>query len=456
MIETIAIVLAAGEGTRMNSSLPKVLHKICGKTLLSHVLSAAGETTDKQIIVIGHAGDKVKQETGEDYTYIMQEQQLGTGHAVKKARDYLNCREVLVLCGDTPLISSEIIQRLLCQHRQEGALGTVLTAELPSPAGYGRIVRGEGGSVLKIIEESEATEQEKKIEEINTGTYCFDGPSLGRVLDDISRKNRQGEYYLTDVMEILSREGKTAACLLPDYRLALGVNTKEQLAEASRVKRELKNRELMLAGVTLIDPATTYIDMEVEIGADTIIYPGTIIEGKSKIGANCILGPDSQLVNAILGDGVVLRYSVVMGSFIGNRTTVGPFAYIRPESEIEQDVKIGDFVEIKKSKIGAGSKVPHLSYVGDAQVGSGVNLGAGTIVVNYDGKKKHRTIIGEGSFVGCNSNLIAPLEIGKESFIAAGSTINKDVPSGSFVLARSDQLVKKGLAKKFLRPKAKE
>ncbi len=453
MSETIAIILAAGEGTRMNSALPKVLHKICGRTLLSHALAAVKEATDRQIIVVGHAREAVKQEVGEDYIYVVQEQQLGTGHAVKKAQDYLHYREVLVLCGDTPLIDAEIIQLLLSRHRQENALGTVLAAELPLATGYGRIVRGENGQVLKIVEESEATEEEKKIREINTGTYCFDGPSLGRVLDNISRENRQGEYYLTDVMEILSIKGKTTACLLPDYRLALGVNTKEQLAEAAQIKRELKNRDLMLAGVTLIDPATTYIDMDVEIGADTTIYPGTIIEGKSTIGRNCTLGPDSQLVNVTLGDGVVLRHSVVIDSFIGNRTTVGPFAYIRPESEIEQDVKIGDFVEIKKSKIEAGSKVPHLSYVGDAQVGPGVNLGAGTIVVNYDGKKKYRTIIGAGSFVGCNSNLIAPLEIGKESFIAAGSTINKDVFPGDFVLARSEQLVKKGLAKKFLKSK---
>lgn len=452
-MNTISVILAAGEGKRMKSSLSKVLHEVCGKSLLGHVLVAAEAVSDRQVVVIGHGKEEVRTAAGEKYDYVVQEEQLGTGHAVKMAREFLSIEEVLILCGDTPLISEEVLRALIAEHRKERSLGTVLTADIPFPTGYGRIIRGERGKVLRIVEEKDASKDERRIHEINTGTYCFHGPSLLTVLDSLSTDNKQGEYYLTDVMEILANQGETAACKLSDHRFSLGVNTKEQLSEAATVMRELKNKKLMLEGVTMPDPTTVYIDVDVEIGMDTVIYPNTIIEGKSKLGKGCKIGPNSHLTDALLGDNITLQHSVIVDSSVAKGSVIGPFAYIRPGTEIGPEVKIGDFVEVKNSKIGAGTKVPHLTYVGDAEIGPKANLGAGTIVVNYDGRVKHKTYIGEGSFIGCNSNLIAPLKIGERAFVAAGSTINNDVPSGSLALARPRQVIKQGLAKKFLKPK---
>ncbi|HHX77069.1 MAG TPA: bifunctional UDP-N-acetylglucosamine diphosphorylase/glucosamine-1-phosphate N-acetyltransferase GlmU, partial [Firmicutes bacterium] len=388
---------------------------------------------------------------GPELTYVIQEEQLGTGDAVKAAKEYLDDGEVIVLCGDTPLLNGALLKEFLEFHRKEASLVTVLTAETADPAGYGRVIRNEQGKVIKIVEEKDATVEERAIKEINTGTYCFYGPALAKALGLLSRDNKQKEYYLTDVLEILDREGKVTACKTREPRLALGVNNREQLAEAAAILREFKNRQLMDAGVTLIDPRTTYIDVDVEIGPDTVIYPNTFIEGKSRVGKECSVGPATHITDSMLGDKVVIRYSVVADSSIGDNVVIGPFANIRPGSSLDQNVKIGDFVEVKKSSVGEGTKIPHLSYIGDAEIGGGVNIGAGTIVVNYDGKEKHMTRIGSGAFIGCNSNLVAPVTVGDESFVAAGSTITEDVPPGSLAISRARQVVKAEAAYKYLK-----
>lgn len=337
-MDTTALVLAAGEGRRMKSRLPKVLHRICGRSLLQHVLAAAGEVSRRQVIVVGHGRDQVMEQTGPAHKYVVQEEQLGTGHAVMMARAYLDSPEILVLCGDTPLLDGPLLEKLLEHHRREGSLATVLTALLPNPAGYGRILRGEGGRVKKIVEDRDADPVERDIREINTGTYCFHGPSLRNVLNRLSTDNAQGEYYLTDVMEILGREGKTAAWQLSDHRLALGVNTREELAEAARLMREAINRDLMLSGVTLVDPLTAYVDAGVAIGEDTILYPNTAVQGVSRIGRGCLLGPNTRILDSFLEEGVVVRESVVTGSRVRRGEHIGPYAFIKPNREGNEGV----------------------------------------------------------------------------------------------------------------------
>jgi bifunctional UDP-N-acetylglucosamine pyrophosphorylase / glucosamine-1-phosphate N-acetyltransferase len=340
-MKTTALLLAAGEGKRMKSARPKVLHRVCGKSLLQHVLTAAAGLSQRQVIVVGHGREEVMEEMGPGCVYVVQEEQLGTGHAVKMAAAYLDCPEILVLCGDTPLLDRDVLAALLTAHRQEGSLGTVLTARVPRPAGYGRILRDEGGRVLKIVEERDATAGEKRIREINTGTYCFHGPSLARALDRLSADNAQREYYLTDVLEILGRGGKTAAWTLADYRRALGVNSREELAAAARIMRETINRHLMASGVTLVDPHTTYVDAGVLIQEDTVIYPNTCIEGNSRVGKGCLVGPGARLCDAVLEDGVVLRESVVTGATVKQGLRVGPFACIGEDGQIHYTERAG-------------------------------------------------------------------------------------------------------------------
>lgn len=330
-METTAILLAAGEGKRMKSDKPKVLHKVCGRSLLEHVLRAAESVSQRQVIVVGHGREQVMEEMGEGFVYVTQEEQLGTGHAVKMAEAYLDCREAMVLCGDTPLLDSRIMASLLEVHRQEDALGTVLTARVQRPAGYGRVLRGEDGRVLRIVEDRDASPGERKIQEINTGTYCFHGPALRQALDRLSTDNAQGEYYLTDVMEMLARQGKTAACPLPDHRMAQGVNSREELAEAARVMREIINKNLMLSGVTLLDPLTTYVDAGIRVLENTVIYPNTVIEGESRVGRGCLLGPNCRILDAVLEDRVTCRESVIVGSTVSRGAVIGPFAHIKGE-----------------------------------------------------------------------------------------------------------------------------
>lgn len=452
-----AVILAAGEGRRMKSSRPKVLHRLCGKPLLWYVLQCAAALTVRQILVIGHRGAEVRDYFGDGYLYVEQQQQLGTGHALQQALHFLPDRgELLVLCGDTPLLERESLEQLLLTHRQQRAAATILTARVEDPRGYGRIIRDENGRIYKIAEELDLTAAERNVREINTGSYCFDLQALKKYLPLLPQNNLKGEYYLTDLIPLLHEAGLGVASFsLEDPQQALGINDRQQLALATALMREKINGVLMESGVTIIDPATTYIDTGVEIGRDTVIYPLTILEGKTKVGENCLLGPGTHLIDTAVGDGVICRQSVVLASRIEDGAVIGPYAHIRPGSTIGRGAKIGDFVEIKNSAIGAGSKVPHLSYVGDTQMGPEVNMGAGSIVVNFDGREKHATSIGEGAFIGCNSNLIAPVNIGGGAFIAAGSTITRDVPPGALAIARPKEEIKEGLGKRFLEKKKK-
>lgn len=440
-----ALILAAGKGTRMKSALPKVLHKVGGKAMVLHVIEAARDAgAQKPIVVVGHEGDRVQEALREiEIEFAIQAQQLGTGHGVMQARDLLTGYDgpLLVLCGDTPLITTETLQALAAKHQLAGASATILTANLSNPHGYGRIIRNGRGTVEKIVEQKEGAPEELAVTEINSGAYCFDCKHLLQALGRLTPVNVQGEYYLTDVIEFFVQDGLVVeGFMVTDEKEIMGINDRLQLAEAEGLMQVRTLERLMLSGVTIIDPKSSYIDAQVNIGPDTIIYPNTIVEGPSVIGSNCILGPNTRIVDTEIGNGTEINASIVLKSSIGDAVNIGPFAYIRPDSQIGSRAKIGDFVEIKKSIIGEGSKVPHLSYVGDSYVGQGVNIGAGTITCNYDGEKKSQTYIEDKVFVGSNTNFVAPVRIGESAVIAAGSTITKDVPKGALAVARTKQV----------------
>lgn len=449
-----AVVLAAGEGKRMHSDLPKVLHPVCGRPMLAYVLDSAAAVADEVVVVIGHGAARVRQAAGAGLRFVEQREQLGTGHAVLQALPHLPDEgTLLVLCGDTPLLEAAELERLVAAHG--GNAATISTAFPPDPDGYGRVVRDESGSLVRIVEESDASPEEKKTREVNAGTYCFNLALLKKYLPLLTNTNAQKEYYLPDLPAILRAEGHPVATYrIADYRAALGVNDCCQLAEAAAVWRERINRALMRQGVSIVDPANTYIDYGVAIGSGTVIAPGCVIEGKTVIGSSCLIGPGAHLKDMELHGQVVLRHSVAEESVIESGAVIGPYAYIRPGCRIRSRAKIGDFVEVKNSAIGAGTKVPHLSYVGDAEIGDGVNLGAGVIIVNYDGRRKHRTVIGPGAFIGCNSNLVSPVEIGNGAYVAAGSTVTQNVPPDALALARARQENKPGLAGRLLKKDA--
>jgi bifunctional UDP-N-acetylglucosamine pyrophosphorylase/glucosamine-1-phosphate N-acetyltransferase len=346
----------------------------------------------------------------------------------------------LLLCGDTPLLQAETLKDFFAEHRNSGAAATVLTATPADAAGYGRILRDAAGRVTGIVEQKDATAEQLLIGEINTGIYCFEAGPLFAVLSELGCDNAQGEYYLTDVLALLAQAGKTVGAVkIADFRETLGINSRVQLAEAETILRRRKLVELMDSGVTVMDPASTFVDAEVSIGPDTILYPFTWIEGATKIGRECRIGPNSRIAGSRIGDGVILHFSYAHECTIANGVTVGPYVHLRPDTDLAEGVKVGNFVEIKNSRIGKGSKVPHLSYIGDTDVGSAVNIGSGTITVNYDGKKKYRTVIGDRAFIGCNANLVAPVNVGNDAYVAAGSTITRDVPPGSLGVGRARQ-----------------
>ena len=437
-----ALILAAGQGTRIKSDLPKVLHKVCGKEMVNHVIDTMRKAKIDDInVIIGKGAELVKEKTASrNVSYSLQEEQLGTGHAVKCAIDFLKNKTgvVGVFAGDAPLIKPETINKLFETHMENKNAATLLSSIVEDPTGYGRIVR-DGDEVLKIVEHKDCTEEELKINEMNAAIYCFDIESLLSSLEKLSNDNNQGEYYLTDVIGILKDEGKKVGALSIDYEETIGVNSRVQLAEAEEILRRRINRRHMENGVTLIDPNSTYIGDDVEIGRDTIIYPGNVIEGNTKIGEGVLLYPNSRISNSIISNNVEIQSSVIIDSQIGERTTVGPFAYIRPESVIGSHARIGDFVEIKKSNIGNNTKVSHLTYIGDAEVGENCNFGCGTVVVNYDGKSKNKTIVGNNSFIGCNTNLVSPVTVEDNTYIAAGSTIVNNVKEGELAIARAKQ-----------------
>ncbi|MGA9225270.1 MAG: bifunctional UDP-N-acetylglucosamine diphosphorylase/glucosamine-1-phosphate N-acetyltransferase GlmU [Mesobacillus sp.] len=446
MSNRYAIILAAGQGTRMKSKLYKVLHPVCGKPMVQHVIDQVKSLNINEIVtIVGHGAEKVKEQLGGDSQYALQAEQLGTAHAVLQSEAMLADKEgvTIVVCGDTPLIKAETMEALFKHHEETNAKATILTARAEDPTGYGRIVRNGDGFVEKIVEHKDATEQERSIDEINTGTYCFDNKSLFETIHKVSNDNVQGEYYLPDVIEILKNQGEIVSAYVTDsFAETLGVNDRVALAEAERTMKKRINEFHMRNGVSFIDPDNTYIGPDVEIGRDTVIYPGTTISGKTVVGSECQLGPNSEISDCEIGNNTVIRQSAAFNSKIGSEVNIGPFAHIRPDSDIHDEVKIGNFVEIKKAVFGRGSKASHLSYIGDAEVGADVNIGCGSITVNYDGKNKFLTKIEDGVFIGCNSNLVAPVTIGKGAYVAAGSTITEDVPGEALALARARQVNK--------------
>ena len=443
-----SVILAAGMGTRMKSKMPKVLHKVCGKPLSKWVIDASEAAgADKVCAVVGHKAETVKEVLGDVCEFALQAEQKGTGHAVMQAIDVIkNSKgEVVILNGDTPLITAETINKAIEYHKNNGNQATVITAILDDATGYGRIVRDNDGSVLKIVEQKDASEEEKKINEVNSGMYVFDAQSLVYALDKITPNNAQGEYYLTDTLEILLSAGKKiGGYAISDNDEIRGINDRVQLNEAEKIMQKRINEYHMRNGVTMRNPESVYIEDGVEIGNDTEICQNVTIKSGTKIGSDCVIGSGSMLNRAVIHDGVDVLSSVILESEVDEGTHVGPFAYIRPNCHVGKEVKVGDFVELKNSNIDDGTKISHLTYIGDSDVGKRVNFGCGTVTCNYDGKKKYRTTIGDDCFVGCNTNFVSPINVGDGVYIAAGSTITEDIPENSLSIARARQVNKEG------------
>lgn len=447
-----AVILAAGEGTRMKSKKPKVLHEVLNKSMLGYVIDTArGCGAEDICVVVGHKADMVKESVQEDgILFVLQAEQLGTGHAVMQAGDFIEeDKDILILYGDTPLITAQTLRDLIAFHRREKNGVSIISAVVADPTGYGHIIRDDRGAFVKNIEHKDAGEAEKMVCEINTGVYCFQGAALKNALKRLTNNNVQKEYYLPDALEIIRGDGLGVNAMVSgDVTEFFGVNSRVQLAEAEALMKKRINRAHMENGVTIIDPDQTYIGRDVKIGCDTVLYPGTVLEGQTVIGEDCLVGPCARLTNVKVSDRVKIQYTTGMDSEIGEDTTVGPYAYIRPNSKIGRHVKIGDFVEVKNSVIGDNTKVSHLTYIGDSDVGERINFGCGTVTVNYDGHKKFRTVIEDDVFIGCNANLVAPVTVKKGSYIAAGSTITKDVPEENLAVARSRQQNIHGWVKK--------
>ncbi len=451
-MQRYAVVLAAGKGTRMKSKLYKVLHKVAGKSMIEHVVDSVKQAgTDEIVAIVGHGAESVKETLGSQSSYSFQEEQLGTAHAVKMAADELKGKEgtTLVVCGDTPLITPETLKALADYHEAQQAGVTVLSATADNPFGYGRIVRDQDGRLAKIVEQKDATEAEREIDEISTGIFAFDNVLLFELLEKVKNDNAQGEYYLPDVITLALEAGKIAdAYRTDDFDEIMGVNDRVALSKAEAAYRERVNEYHMRNGVTLIDPASTYIEADVQIGMDTIIEPGVHLGKGTVIGEDTVIGQYSDVNNSTIGNRTTIKQSVVNDATVGDDTTVGPFAQLRPNAHLGNEVKVGNFVEVKKAELKDGAKVSHLSYIGDAEIGERTNVGCGSITVNYDGKNKFKTIIGKDSFIGCNTNLVAPVTVGDGVLIAAGSTITDDIPNDSLALARARQTTKPGYLNK--------
>ena len=443
-LETV-VILAAGEGTRMKSTTPKVLHEIAGRSLVGHVLHAVSALNPAHVrVVVGAGREKVEAHIAQiapKAATVFQEVRGGTGHATQLALEGLTPKgTILILAGDTPMLTGASLQELLDVHHRGGFTASVLTAEHPDPTGYGRIIRGDDGSLLRIVEQRDADEIEQAIVEINSGVYAFDAVKLAGAIGKLRKDNSQGELYLTDVIEILRNEGgKIAAVLIDDFIETLGVNDRVQLAESAALLRDRINEDLMKSGVTIVDPTTTWVDATSVISQDVVLMPGTAISGSSTVGTGAVIGPRTTLVDCTVANGAKVLESYCTGAVIGENASVGPFSFLRPGTNLAQDSKAGAFVEIKNSTVGAGSKVPHLSYVGDASIGEGSNIGAATIFVNYDGVEKHQTVVGNHVRIGSDSMLVAPVTIGDGAYTAAGSVITEDVPAGAIGVGRAKQ-----------------
>lgn len=452
MGDTAVIIMAAGKGKRMKSNLPKVLHNLAGKPILNYVLETVNQLEVKRkILIVGYKSNKIRELIGDKIESVEQKEQLGTAHAVLITKKLLSGfkGDVLILSGDVPFLTVKTLKRLLKYHQDNNFCCTLLSAVLKKPKGYGRIIRDKKGEIKGIIEEADLSADRKKINEINSGIYCFNKEKLFQVLEKITTDNKQGEYYLTDTVKILLNEGLTIGnIIIKDYSEILGINNRSDLADASKKVNQKTLQDLMVQGVTIVDTNSTFIEQGVKIGQDSIIYPFTIIEKNTKIGKNCIIGPNSHLIDSRIEKGVKVWASTIEDSNIEEEAKIGPYAHLRPGTVVKKGAKIGNFVEVKKSTIGEGSKASHLTYLGDTIIGKRVNIGAGTITCNYDGEKKNKTIIEDGVFIGSNNTLVAPVKLGKDSYTGAGSTITEDVPAGNLAIARSRQKNISGWRKK--------
>jgi bifunctional UDP-N-acetylglucosamine pyrophosphorylase / glucosamine-1-phosphate N-acetyltransferase len=448
------VILAAGKGTRMKSAVPKVLHPIGGRPILDHVLSAAAALAPSSTtVVVGHQADRIAQAYAgrADVQFVTQEPQLGTGHALLQAEPRLTgaTGTVVLLYGDVPLLRAATLETLVAHHRAQAAAATVLTAVLERPYGYGRILRLEG-AIARIVEERDASPAERAIHEVNAGIYAFDLAPLFGAIRSIASENAQGEYYLPDLISIYRKRGLGVTSVTVERVDEIrGINSRTELAELERIVRQTKNEELMAAGVTLIDPATTYVEPDVIVGADTVLHPNVYLEGRTVIGQACEIHAGVRIVDSTVGDRVTIRnYCVIAESAVAAGAVLGPFAHLRPASDVQAGAQVGNFVELKKTTLGAGSKANHLAYLGDATIGAGVNIGAGVITCNFNGTTKNPTTINDGAFIGSDSALVAPVTIGEGAYVGAGSTITQDVPAGALGIARGRQVNKEGWARK--------
>jgi bifunctional UDP-N-acetylglucosamine pyrophosphorylase / glucosamine-1-phosphate N-acetyltransferase len=431
-----AVILAAGKGTRMKSNRAKVLHTLCGIPMVNYVIGATRPLLPEgTFVVVGHQADLVESVLPEDATAVLQEEQLGTGDAVRVALAAIEGEQegvLLVVNGDGPLISDRTLGELVERHSSAGVGATVLVAELEDPSGLGRVVEDAG--VVRIVEEKDATETERQIRLVNLGLYAFRLSEIREAVGGLTAENKSGELYLTDVLETIGRRSRAVTYKLKDLEEANLVNDRAQLARAEEILRRHILDAHMREGVTVRDPASTHIEASVEIGRDTVILPGTFLRGGTKIGTDCVIGPDTDLQDTLVRDGALVEHSVGRGAEVGDGASVGPYSFLRPGTVLESGSKVGAYCEVKNSRVGEGSKVPHLSYVGDAEIGAGANLGAGTITANYDGVNKNRTTLGDGAFTGVNTTLIAPVEVGEDAYTGAGSVINKNVPPGKLAV----------------------
>jgi bifunctional UDP-N-acetylglucosamine pyrophosphorylase/glucosamine-1-phosphate N-acetyltransferase len=434
MRDVEAVILAAGKGKRMVSSLPKVLHEVCGRPMIAYVLDTLTKVgAGSPIVVVGHGADRVRAALGERTRYAVQSEQLGTGHAVMQALPLLegHAGTVLIVYGDVPFLRPETIETLFAHHREQGAAATILTDLRDDPTGYGRVIRDGRGNVQRIVEETDASPEEREIREINAGMYAIESGALRDALRALEPANAQGEYYLTDAVHALLRGGHTvAAVVASSSEEATGINSRVELAAAEAAMRIVLLEALMLAGVTVIDPQTTYVHAGVRVGRDTVLRPGTSLEGGTAIGDECTIGPQARIIDTQVGHRVTIVASTVEGSVVDDGTSIGPYSRLRPGTRLGRFVEVGNYAEIKNTTVGNGTKVHHMSYLGDAVVGTGVNIGAGTVTCNFDGRLKHRTVIGDHAFIGSDTMLIAPVTVGEGAVTGAGSVVKRDIPPG--------------------------
>lgn len=451
-----SLILAAGKGTRMETDLPKCGYPILRKPMINYIVESMEQSQiDESVVVIGHKGEVIQEILGESVSYVTQSEQLGTGHAVLQAKEFFKDKQglIFIIPGDVPLIGPHLIDKILNSHLEMGNDLTIFSMELDYPKGYGRILRDEFRQVVKIIEERDCNEYEKQIKEVNTGIFVANSDKLFAVLDKVKINESKGEYYLTDIVELMHKDYKVNTILARHAHETMGVNDLYSVSIAEKHIRNRVNKEFMLSGVSIVNPETVTLGDTIKIEKGAIILPNTTITGTTVIKSGAIIGPNTEIHNSYIAENSTVKHSLVYDSKVGANTTVGPFAHLRDGTEIGNHNRVGNFVEIKNSKTKDDTKAAHLAYIGDSEVGRSVNFGAGSITVNYDGIKKHKTIIGDSVFIGCNVNLIAPLEIGNDVFLAAGSTVVKNVPSGTLTIARSRQINKEDYAKNLVKPK---